>query len=246
MMREAGRGSSFLLCSIRDECLPANMSLDPELIKNFVRRVRHECGDTRYILCGEYGDRKKRPHYHVGLFGEDFFHDRFPWKRTASGSVVYRSALAERLWPHGYVHIGELTVKSAAYIARYTMKAARKADESLSRFDKETGETWQVHPQFLRMSLKPGIGATWFHKYWRDCASGYLVHEGRKVPVPSYYLDLLDRRDPVLAAKLRAERFASAVARAGENATMRAATREEVKRLRMEQLGRSYDEGEAE
>lgn len=245
MMREAGRGSSFLLCSIRDEDLPADMSLDPLLIKNFIRRVAYECGETRYILCGEYGDRRKRPHYHVGLFGEDFFHDRKPWKKTDSGFVVYRSELAERLWPYGFVHIGELVEKSAAYIARYTMKAARPNGASLTRYNEETGETWEVHPQFLRMSRMPGIGASWFDKYWMDCSTGYLIHEGRKVPIPAYYLDLLERRNPALAEKLRMERLASALLHVEENSTRRAMTREEVKRLRLATLGRSYDEGEA-
>lgn len=38
------------------------------------------------------------------------------------------------------------------------------------------------------MSRRPGIGSSWFDRFASDCfPSDFLTHDGRKVPVPTYY-----------------------------------------------------------
>lgn len=43
-------------------------------MQNFLKRLRQYLGGRKikYFLCGEYGELKKRPHYHMILFGVDW------------------------------------------------------------------------------------------------------------------------------------------------------------------------------
>lgn len=58
--------------------------------------------------------------------------------------------LVRDTWGHGNVHLGEVNLQSAAYIAGYvTKKMTSKDDERLQG----------RHPEFSRQSNRPGIGA---------------------------------------------------------------------------------------
>lgn len=234
----------FVTLTYSDEWLPKDRALDPAAARSFVRRVRRffKGRHVLYILCGEYGDEGKRPHFHAILFGVDFVEDRYPWKRSGSGAVIYRSPRLEQLWPFGFAHIGEVTPKSAAYLARYTMKGAAKKVAEARKFDAETGEVRDV-PQFLRVSQ--GIGLAWFEAFASDAfPSDFVVIEGEKRPVPRYYKAKLRERDGKTALRVQAQRKAAARAGAADQTDARLAVREELARLRQQQLRRSLDEGE--
>jgi len=111
-------------------------------VQLFIKKLRYELttrnphAKVRYYAVGEYGERFKRPHYHIALFGEDFSDDRKYW-RTSGAHPCYRSSRLERLWTDskgrslGNSEIGELTIDSAAYIAAYVLKKVngKMADE---------------------------------------------------------------------------------------------------------------------
>lgn len=234
----------FLTLTYSDEWLPKDRALDPKAARSFIRRVRRFFKGRRvlYILCGEYGDEGKRPHFHVILFGVDFAEDRFPWKRTGSGAMVYRSPRLEQLWPFGFAHIGEVNAASAAYLARYTMKAAARKVMEGRKFDDATGEITEA-PQFLRVSQ--GIGLSWFNEFSADAfPSDFVIVDGEKRPVPRYYKVKLREQDARTALAVQAQRKAAAREAAPDNTDARLATREEVARLRRQQLRRSLDDGE--
>ena len=211
-MHEASQSGPccFLTMTYSEEACPVGLRYrDFQLFMKRLRRARGGA-PVRFYMCGEYGEATARPHYHAALFGEDFSADRYAWRDFGSGQVAYRSELLERLWPYGASSIGELTRLSAAYIARYVMKKVTGplAKEYYKAVDLSTGEVRPVSPEFTRMSLKPGIGASWFERYHSDVfPHDRVVTRGQPAKPPRYYDQLLERRDPFMfqAVKWRRE-----------------------------------------
>jgi hypothetical protein len=183
-------------------------------------------------MCGEYGDTTFRPHFHACIFGYDF-PDKKPFKRSGSGSTLYRSDLLEDLWPYGQSLIGDVTFESAAYVARYVMKKVTgfNAKSHYERVDDDTGEVFSMVPEFTKMSLKPGIGAGWFDKYHDDVyPHDYVVVRGLETKPPKFYDRLLERTDPEAWEALQFERDTAARLNFLDNTDERLAVKEVVKK----------------
>lgn len=134
-------GSSFVTLTYADEHLPEGGSLcprDPQLFLKRLRKAIHPL-KLRYYLVGEYGDRTFRPHYHLALFGVP----QEAYQTIADAWSVNGS-------PLGHVVVGSLTFESAGYVAGYVTKKMTSED------DPRLGGR---HPEFARMSTRPGIGA---------------------------------------------------------------------------------------
>ncbi len=170
--------------------IPANVGLHYPDFQDFMKRLRKQTGaDVRYIVCGEYGDKLGRPHFHAILFNFNFS-DRKKWYKTKQGHTVFRSALLEQLWPYGNSEIGTVTPQSIAYVSRYVMKKinGRFADDHYRWVDPSTGEIFQRQPEFAKYSLKPGIGHDWFQKFHASVfPHDYVIFNGKKVKPPRYY-----------------------------------------------------------
>lgn len=179
-----------------------NASLDPDELQLFTKRLNQDCirvyGEgIKYYACGEYGDKTKRPHYHIAVYGEDFADDRQFWKHAQSGYPLWRSSRLKRLWPHGDADIGELTFESAAYIARYIMKkmTGTKAADHYRR-EIEGQEIW-LEPEFNRMSRRPGLAREWFLANKADVfPSDQIISRGHPAKPPRYYDKLLEMLAP--------------------------------------------------
>lgn len=133
----------FVTLTYGPEALPKGGTLVPRDLKLFLMRLRKDVGvPFRYYAVGEYGEKSWRPHYHALFFG---FTDV---QLDLKGNLV--SPSISRCWPHGFIYIGAFNSSTAAYTAGYICKKlTRKEDEKLQG----------RHPEFSRMSLKPGIGA---------------------------------------------------------------------------------------
>jgi len=159
-----------------------DMSLNYSDFQRFMYRLRREVGPTRFFCAGEYGAKTLRPHFHAILFGLALS------DRLAIGDRLYRSPLLERLWPFGFSSVGDVTMQSAMYVAKYTCKVDSRLDR-YERVDPRTGEVVQCVPEFARMSLRPGLGATWFAKYWREvyeARDGVVQYGGKVLPAPRF------------------------------------------------------------
>lgn len=188
------------------------LSLSYAPFQLFLKRLRsHFDGtDIRFYMCGEYGDNFSRPHYHSILYGVDF-DDKVPWS-SHDGYIIYRSSILESLWPYGFSTIGAVSEESIQYTCRYVCK-------------KITGQAsddfYQGRmPEFVRMSLKPGIGAQFFLDfcgedfYKIDKKARKLIDDSfsigsRTIKPPRYYDKLFERlhnADFVQLKQLRAER----------------------------------------
>lgn len=199
----------------------------------FMKRLRKVAPGVRFYMCGEYGEEFSRPHFHACLFGYNF-----P-DRVRFGSRLYRSALLERLWPHGFSSIGAVTFESAAYVARYILKkiTGDLADEHYRYVIPDTGEVIQRNPEFCHMSLKPGIGTGWLNRYLSDVyPDGDMVVRGVKTRPPRYYDKVFKRIDPVEYAYMKDARVANGFG--PDNSEARLSDREVVTHARVRSLRR--------
>lgn len=171
--------SYFVTLTYAPAHLPAGATVVPRHLKLFLMRLRKAAGvPFRYFAVGEYGTKTGRPHYHLLLF--------------SLGEV----RLISKCWPYGSVHIGTVTSASASYVTGYCTKAwTRKDDPRLKG----------RHPEFCRMSLKPGIGALAVPELARAVRSGgsrYIAEKGdvpREVRIAGKKMDI----GRYLANKLR-------------------------------------------
>lgn len=137
--------------------LPEGATLVPRDMKLYLMRLRSRYGEAiRYFGVGEYGEKFGRPHYHIALFG--------------IGLSAEKAITAS--WGCGGVHIGELTLEYTQYICGYTVKKLSKGNETLAG----------RHPEFTRMSLRPGIGAVAIPQVVEAIQKSA---KGGDIPVPS-------------------------------------------------------------
>lgn len=80
--------------------------------QDFLKRLRkhYPNRDIKYVLCGEYGEKKKRPHYHAILFDID--------KQDVNE--------VQTIWGKGSIHMGDVSPASIAYVFKYAIKSALK------------------------------------------------------------------------------------------------------------------------
>ena len=227
--------SCFLTLTYDDEHLPYRQSLDVSHWQLFAKRLRQKCGPFRFFHCGEYGERTGRPHYHACLFGLDFSEDRKLWKEIR-GNAYYVSETLTETWSMGHALIGDLTPESAAYTARYVMKkvTGNNAADHYGRVDEETGEIYELKPEYITMSRNKGLGESWFRKFHRDVyPSDEVVLRGKKYKPPRYYDKLYEEMNPEGFAAIVKRREAREVAanRAADNTDARLEARREFRRL---------------
>ena len=166
--------------------------------QKFVKRLRKEVGEVRYLMCGEYGSKLARPHFHYIIFGYDFPDKRY-CKKSLSGSTLYRSEQLEKIWTFGHAWIGEVDFKTCAYVASYITKKVNgdKAIEHYRRTD-EAGNDYWLTPEFSYMSRRPGIATKWWEKFHQDVTTGdSVLINGTQAKPPRFYDKLLEEMDPV-------------------------------------------------
>lgn len=247
-MHEASlhEANCFVTLTYSDEHLPEDSGLRYRDYQLFMKRLRKHYPRARFFACGEYGDRFKRPHYHAALFGVSF-PDATPAARSPSGALLQSSALLTSLWKLGHASIGDLTEQSAAYMARYVLKKQSKGpllnqNYHYTRVDPDTGEVFDVSPEFVRMSLKPGIGKRWIEKYHQDVYPiDAINNHGRLSKPPRYYDKHLEQLDHELLAQIQASRYRKAISHSSEATAARLKTREQVHLARIKQLKRNLE-----
>lgn len=171
------RQSVFVTLTYDEVNLPDDKSVSPRHMQLFLKRLRWYAAPAkvRFYGVGEYGSLYLRPHYHLALFGD------------CSEDMIYES------WQLGFVQIGDLNEASAQYLCGYVLKHMVKHDDP---------RLCGRHPEFARMSLRPGIGGLATEVIGDACVSKsgsrYLAENGdvprfvrsqsRKRPVGRYLL----------------------------------------------------------
>jgi len=148
-------------------------SLEPLHHRRFMDALRKRIKPlkVRFFCVGEYGDQNDRPHFHYALFG--YPSCQRPRTRLRTFRCCAACDLLEDVWGRGFVKNLPLEIGSARYVARYVIK-------KMTRFDDP--RLGNRHPEFARMSLKPGIGAGVVEKLAAIITRYNLLREG-DVPV---------------------------------------------------------------
>lgn len=138
---------------------------------------------VRFFLCGEYGSKTSRPHYHILLFNAlPKTVEALPklWSyKTGNGDII----------PRGITHVGKITPASIKYVCKYILK---------SKVEKNK----YVIPEFTLMSRgskkegTKGIGYQFFtsEKARYNLNNSTLLvrnHNNKWQIMPKYYRDKL-------------------------------------------------------
>lgn len=209
--------NSFLTLTYDPALVPSDYGLHHDHFQRFMKRLRKKLHPkkVRYLMCGEYGDKGDRPHYHCLLFGHDFREDRILWRDTKY--PLYRSPTLDQVWSNGYASIGAVNERTAQYVAGYITKKVRgDALEEINPvtglkpyelFDDQTGLILRRAPEYAKMSRSPGLGTGFYELFGEDIRrDDYVFLDGQRVRVPDYYDGLSESWDAAKHESNRMER----------------------------------------
>jgi hypothetical protein len=188
--------SKFLTLTYDDEHRRLGGSLHYPDFQSFMRRLRYARPDQnlRFAMCGEYGDRTGREHFHAAIFGLSF-NDGEKFKANRYGQWIYTSEELSKLWPHGHSSFAEMDEGTAHYLAQYAVKkiTGERAKEHYRFYEERDGNTYDRRPPFFQSSRRPGIGATFLEEFGADIAAlGHCrMPSGQVIAMPRYYEDKL-------------------------------------------------------
>lgn len=242
----------FVTLTYDEDNLPENYGLTKGQkgdFTKFMKRLRQRAarhplpgtengGTIRYFQCGEYGEKKGRPHHHAILFGVNF-PDLAPTDEKKD-YTLYSSEILQGLWRNGIATVGEVTFDSAAYVAGYALKKIKTANEkeTYKSFNPDTGLVETINAPYSTMSLKPAIGKDWYNKYKSDCfPSDSIVIRGIEMQPPNYYMKLLEEEDITTYNEIKTNRTREAKNNKDNNSRRRIA-KEQITKAKL-QLKRS-------
>ena len=231
--------NSFITLTYSPEFLPSDMSLHLSHFQLFMKRLRKCFGNgIRFFMCGEYGEKFRRPHYHAIIFGLDF-----PDKvqvNVSNGLPIYSSEILSNLWGKGFASIGTVTFDSAAYVARYITKKVTGEMAFDHYLDKDTGI--MLKPEYTTMSRRPGIASDWFKKFRSDVFPlDEVVLKGRKMRPPKFYDSQFEVEFPDDFAVIKKKRSIRARSFSSDNTPERLDVRERVQLIKLKSLVRNID-----
>ena len=192
-------------------------ALSREHVQEFCRELErmrrlHRQSKIRYFVCGEYGEKTRRPHYHAIIFGEDFLGGNTRYKLS---DQLYGNAILDQIWGHGHAAIGDFQMAAACYVAGYVNKKVGDPDT------------------FNLMSLRPPIGKRWAKRNIEELARlGHVVINGQKLPIPKEYFKWF----PVELDHIKANRQSMATEHSADTLRAKALNFKARKRLREEKL----------
>lgn len=149
-------------------------TLDKKDVQLFLKRLRKKTEKKlRFFMCGEYGEKSLRAHYHILLYNipEE-------WIEIRGGKLS--SKIIEETWGLGQISIGMITAASAAYVRQYT---AKKQKEDLNFY-----KTYDLTKPFINMSRRPGIGLK---------GKKFVYSGGLELPAPKALIERLPNAEEV-------------------------------------------------
>lgn len=186
---QLGEPNFFVGLTYDDENLPADGRVSKREVQLFIKRVRRRT-PVRYFAVGEYGERGGRPHYHAVLFGVQA---DIPSRsgigyrhRDGCECVLCASWCNDEGARKGFVHVGDVTPWSCAYVAGYV-------------------ESYVKDREFALMSRRPGIGLGAVPVVADAWPSGEAPHVlnfgGKPLPVGRVFKQKVEQAVGIIPAK---------------------------------------------
>lgn len=158
-----------------DLYLPSDGSLVKDDLRNFFKRLRDRIkpNKIKYFACGEYGEDKTRPHYHICLLGcED-------------------EVLLNDCWRKGFIYVRPFVWETVKYVCQYVYK---KYGEKFNR--QVYGD---LQPPFQFQSN--GIGKDFCDDYADNLRQVLAVPvKGEPINLPRYFAERLGIKSSDLIA----------------------------------------------
>lgn len=213
----------------------------------FMKRLRKELWKDygvriKYLMCGEYGEKRSRPHYHALIFGFQFPDLSITSNNAGCEYNIYNSEMLARIWSHGVVKVGNVSMKSAAYVCRYTMKKMYGGDGI-----KEYQLTDRIPPY---LACSHGIGRRFYEEYETQILQNdYILHPETmsRCQLPRYYDKLIEKKfGENKLQKIKQKRLYnfSKKYKMEEDTPQRRAEKREVYLSKIKRLRRNYEECE--
>lgn len=172
--------ASFITLTYDDDHLPEGGTLCKRHVQLYLKLLRKEMypRKLRYYIAGEYGELRKRPHYHGIFFG--------------LGLEEEDQLLTITFWPHAdwsNDHIrrhafGIVNDDTIRYTAQY-IDQKLYGDEAMEVYD----ATGRERPFNLQSK---GIGRQWCDEHVELISTGRITFRGRPSTIPRYYVKRLD------------------------------------------------------
>lgn len=199
-------------------------SLRYKHFQNFMKRLRKRFPNDKisYLVCGEYGPKDGRAHWHAILFGFDFPDKELVY--VSKGYNHYSSQILEECWSDydketksyfsiGFVDLADVDEDCCNYVSQYVLKKLPIEQDHIIVDYTDDGEPIKLEgrvPPMIKSSRNPAIGLRWFEKYGRNSVEkGYIDVPNkertgrRKVKTPAYYYSKFEQVDPIIAAKFK-------------------------------------------
>lgn len=247
--------SMFLTCTYAPEHLPDHGSISKADPTNFLKRLRQyfDPDKIRVYHASEYaepsieerlaGIRFGRCHSHYLIYGGKFT-DLEVHKKEGE-VITYTSKTIADIWGKGFCTIGEVNSSTCAYVSRYIFKKIKgpKAADHYQTTSPITGEIIKLEPEYHTMSRRPGLGLLFFDKWKTDFfPSNFMIHDGRKIAVPKYFLNKLEtsklQSDRDMHAEIKERNHAMAKKQQSQRTPERLAVKEKILQLSVDRSTR--------
>jgi hypothetical protein len=177
LIKEGERSSSALFVTLTydTEYVPITekgyMNLDKTDIQKFFKRLRKlSKTKIKYYVCGEYGTKKMRPHYHIILFNANKEHIQKAWILNNK--------------PLGTMHVGQVNEASIGYTLKYMTKKGKiplhyndDRQKEFSLMSKRLGDNY-ITEKMIK-----------WHKQDLEKRMYVNILDNKKIAMPRYYKD---------------------------------------------------------
>ncbi len=146
----------YVTLTYKPEFLPSGGTLVLKHLQKYLKRLRKNTGyPFRYLACGEYGDEKDRPHYHLILFADRELPFEMGYCKIRKKVTCLKSPFIDA-WAKNNISIGIVDVipvlspedgtRIYGYIAGYVLESVTEHKQ----IDKNR------QPEFIRRSRRLG------------------------------------------------------------------------------------------
>lgn len=154
----------FLTLTYSDQHIPKNQSLKKKDLQDFIKRLRKnlKLKNIKYFGAGEYGERTRRPHYHIIILGyrpNDII--KMHGVKSKKNKIMYKSETIRKTWGMGRITVQPFAKNEIGYLTLYIEENRilfqKENDKILDEYNKRLTALKIKHKLLERIDLKNQI-----------------------------------------------------------------------------------------